>query len=112
MAVVEDLEGGGLLAVDDGHQLLVGEALHSRLIGIDTSVHRFNIRCGRTADHARQQMESMQESGRRPRPAERIPRLYLLVAGAGLCLLGVSGFFFDADFGTGTTSPPTISRAF
>jgi len=45
----------------------------------------------------------MQESGRRPRPAEGAhpARLYLLVAGAGLSLLGVLGFFFDADFGTG-----------
>jgi len=48
-------------------------------------------------------MESTQDTGRRSTPAEGAhpARLYLLVAGAGLSLLGVLGFFFDADFGTG-----------
>lgn len=48
-------------------------------------------------------MESTQDTGRRTTPAQgaHLARLYLLVAGAGLALLGVLGFFFDADFGTG-----------
>ena len=58
--------------------------------GSDTSGHRFNIRCG---GHARINPQ---------RPSPPASRLYALVAGGGLSLLGVAGFFYDASFDTGS----------
>ena len=43
------------------------------------------------------QPENPPEAARKPGPA----RLYVLIAGVGLSLLGVLGFFYDSSFGTG-----------
>ena len=95
MAVVEDLEGVRVLAIDVSHQLLVGEPLEPRGVRVCRCRHRnqhtLSARC-------RINPISGRESGRaEPGPA----RLYALAAGGFLALLGVLGFFFDAGFETG-----------
>jgi hypothetical protein len=96
VTVVEDLEGRGLLAVDVGHELLVGESLEAGAGGVGSIRHRINIRCGNGAGSL-----CRHRSGRGPEGAGRGAAVCAR-RGALLALLGVLGFFYDAGFSTGT----------
>ena len=110
MAVVEDLERVGVLALDEGHQVLVGESLQR--LGCELVSHRDPLYVRRREIGSSGTSATSADSVARsalPTPARRIPRcpassparLYCTLVGAVLVIAGIIGFFYSSSFDTG-----------